>query len=241
MAYYWVKSSPTSVKSVMEAFVCSLRSSNTRGIVSVLQTLIILVLVESENLNLASAEDVAVGTFGQGYKSKSTFDESTYASRTVATSALTTFYDVTSDIKTNKNITDNIFLDSVADERTLTSFYDLTLNESDFKSSVHVHELDLHRFKRSAPERHNITVGIFAERSYIMDFPFVINRTIGIIQIAQNYTREFLQDVADLVCIYVTLCFTCCIVFLRLAVDVVGRTVWCKQVLFHLETPKCVK
>lgn len=45
----------------------------------------------------------------------------------------------------------------------------------------------------------NITIGIFAERSAQRDFPFNINRTIGLIKMAQNQTRKILQYAAKLV------------------------------------------
>jgi len=52
---------------------------------------------------------------------------------------------------------------------------------------------------KTVHEKENITIGIFAERGHGLDFPFGINRTIGVIMVAQNHTQHILQDVANLV------------------------------------------
>ncbi|XP_053380189.1 atrial natriuretic peptide receptor 1-like [Mercenaria mercenaria] len=44
----------------------------------------------------------------------------------------------------------------------------------------------------------NITIGVLAERSAVLDFPFSINRTKGLIDIAINKTRHMLKDAAHL-------------------------------------------
>ena len=44
----------------------------------------------------------------------------------------------------------------------------------------------------------NITVAVLVERSAVLDFPFQINRTVGIIELAMNKSREMLADVANL-------------------------------------------
>ena len=44
----------------------------------------------------------------------------------------------------------------------------------------------------------NITVAVFMERSAVMDFVFQINRSIGIVEIAINKSREILKDSANL-------------------------------------------
>ncbi|XP_060585634.1 atrial natriuretic peptide receptor 1-like, partial [Ruditapes philippinarum] len=44
----------------------------------------------------------------------------------------------------------------------------------------------------------NITIGVLVERSDILDFPFSINRTKGLIDIAINKTRYMLKDLANL-------------------------------------------
>ena len=44
----------------------------------------------------------------------------------------------------------------------------------------------------------NITIGVLVERSDILDFPFSINRTKGLIDIAINKTRDIIQDRANL-------------------------------------------
>jgi hypothetical protein len=44
----------------------------------------------------------------------------------------------------------------------------------------------------------NITIGVLLERSAILDFPFSINRTKGLIDIAINKTQYMLKDVANL-------------------------------------------
>ena len=40
----------------------------------------------------------------------------------------------------------------------------------------------------------NITVAVLLERSAVLDFPFQINRTIGLIEIAINKSRDILQQ-----------------------------------------------
>lgn len=44
----------------------------------------------------------------------------------------------------------------------------------------------------------NITVAYITERSYITDMPFIINRTIGLIDIAMAKAQEIVKDVAHL-------------------------------------------
>lgn len=53
-------------------------------------------------------------------------------------------------------------------------------------------------------DRKNITVALMLERSTLADFPFSINRTIGLIRIAINRSREIVRDVADLVSICIS-------------------------------------
>ena len=44
----------------------------------------------------------------------------------------------------------------------------------------------------------NITVAILIERSAIQDMPFIINRTIGIIEIGTKVAQEMTQNVTNL-------------------------------------------
>ena len=43
----------------------------------------------------------------------------------------------------------------------------------------------------------NITVAVLIERSAVLDFPFQINRTIGIVELGINKSKELLQDSAN--------------------------------------------
>ena len=50
----------------------------------------------------------------------------------------------------------------------------------------------------SEPRCPNITVALLIERSAILDFPFQINRSIGVVQFGMNKSREILKDSANL-------------------------------------------
>ena len=48
------------------------------------------------------------------------------------------------------------------------------------------------------PSCQNITVAIILERSAVLDMPFTINRTIGIIELAKTTARAIMKDMANL-------------------------------------------
>ena len=48
------------------------------------------------------------------------------------------------------------------------------------------------------PSCQNITVAIILERSAVLDMPFTINRTIGIIELAKTTARAITKDVSNL-------------------------------------------
>ena len=44
----------------------------------------------------------------------------------------------------------------------------------------------------------NITVAVLVERSAVLDFPFQLNRTVGIIELAMDKTREMVGHAANM-------------------------------------------